>query len=99
MVSSYSGDKLGDVTHKIKYHYHWWGIPKGTPNADKLWSIVKFYVDRYERARLAEGRYGRLVAKLKKTARTEKFNELKYKVPEKMIPSSEVPRRIYYDKN
>lgn len=100
VVSSYTPNKLGEVIDKpMKYHYHWWGMPKGTPNGDKLWKAIKFYIERYEQARILEGRYGRLVQKLKKVGRTETFNELKFKVPEKLIPSSQVPRRVYYDKD
>lgn len=87
------------MEHVIKYNWTWWGIPKGTPNSDKIWKAIKFYVERFEHARKLEGRYGRLVAKLKKVARTETFNDLKYKVPEKTIASADVPRKIYYDKD
>jgi hypothetical protein len=99
VITSWDPDKLGDVIAKMKYHYHWWGMPKGTPNGEKLWKAISFFIGRYEHARKLEGRYGRLVAKLKKVARTETFNDLKYKIPEKTIPSAEVPRRVYYDKD
>lgn len=85
------------VLHYIKVDYTYWGIPVGTPNAETLWQAIKFYVKRFEHARKLEGRYGRLVTKLKKQARKEKFSDLKNKVPAETIPSSQVPRRIQYD--
>lgn len=96
IITAYKGNFKVPVTHKIKCGFHWWGIPEGTPNADKLWAPLEFYAKRANHAEKLNGKYRRLAAKLKKVARTEKFNELKYKVPAQTIPSAEVPRRIYY---
>lgn len=96
IITQWNGEFQSPVSHKIKYGYTWWGLPVGTPNGDQLWKAIKFYVARVNQARKMESKYARIAAKLKKAARTERFNELKYKTTIQTIPSSEVPRRIYY---
>ena len=82
------------VSHKIKTEFLWWGIPTGTPNADKLFQAIKFYVDRTNRARKLMGKYQRLAAKLKKVHRAETLKDLKSKSTFTHIDSADVPRRI-----
>ncbi len=96
VITAWNGEFKTPVSHKIKNQYTWWGIPKGTPHEDEMFRAIKFYVERRERARKLQGRYSRLVSKLKKQSRTESFNDMKYKVKPVIFPSTSVPRRIHY---
>lgn len=87
------------VVDKIKVYGRWWGVPADTPNADKLWKALKFYVDRYDQADKMIGRYGRLVTKLRKKFRAEIVNDLQSKEKAVRINAVDVPHKIYYAKN
>lgn len=97
VVKAYNPDEFKvPVTHKIEFNYIWWGIPEGTPNAERLWAAIKLHVERYEHANKMMGRYQRLAAKLKKKYRAETLSDLKLKNVPVRIDSVNVPRKIYY---
>lgn len=98
LVKSWNGKFPIPVSHKAEVQHQWFGMPEGTPNGDKIWKEVEFYINRIEHARKLAGKYERLVAKIKKEARTKSLEKLK-KAPNQIIPSADVPRRIYYSHN